>query len=95
MEIKEIGILQLILELDIINIFKNIDVSEKANHEKDVTIVNSDFLNGLKVAKAINVVINKIEEEGIGKAKINYRLRDAIFSRQRYWGGAFPYLLQR
>ena len=76
--------------LDIINIFKNIDVSEKANHEKDVTMVNSDFLNGLKTDQAKNVVINKIEEEGIGKGKINYRLRDAIFSRQRYWGEPFP-----
>ena len=76
--------------LDIINIFKNIDVSEKANDEKDVTIVNSDFLSGLKANEAINVAINKIEEEGIGKEKINYRLRDAIFSRQRYWGEPFP-----
>ena len=62
--------------LDIINIFKNVDVSEKANEEKDVTIVNSDFLSGLKVNKAINVNIDKIEEDGIGKGKINYRLRN-------------------
>ena len=70
--------------LDIINIFKNVDVS-KTNEDKDVTIVNSDFLSGLKVNKAINVAIDKIEEDGIGKGKINYRLRNAIFSRQRYW----------
>ena len=76
--------------LDIINIFENIDVSEKANQEKDVVIVNSGFLNGLKAKKAINLAINKIEEEGIGRAKTNYRLRDAIFSRQRYWGEPFP-----
>ena len=76
--------------LDIINIFENIDVSEKANEEKDVTIINSDFLNGLKAKTAINVAIHKIEEQGIGKAKTNYRLRDAIFSRQRYWGEPFP-----
>ena len=76
--------------LNIINIFKNIDVSEKANEDKDVIIVNSDFLSGLKVNKAINVAINKIEEDGIGRGKINYRLRDAIFSRQRYWGEPFP-----
>ena len=76
--------------LDIINIFENIDVSEKANQEKDVIIVNSGFLNGLKAKKAINLAINKIEEEGIGRAKTNYRLRDAIFSRQRYWGEPFP-----
>tara|TARA_E500000331_G_scaffold358397_1_gene424898 strand:- start:14263 stop:17031 length:2769 start_codon:yes stop_codon:yes gene_type:complete len=76
--------------LEIINIFENVDVSEKANEEKDVIIVSSDFLNGLKVKQAINVAIHKIEEEGIGKSKINYRLRDAIFSRQRYWGEPFP-----
>lgn len=76
--------------LEIINIFENIDVSEKANQEKNVIIVNSDFLNGLESKKAINVAIHKIEEEGIGRAKTNYRLRDAIFSRQRYWGEPFP-----
>ena len=76
--------------LEIINVFEDVDVSEKANEEKDVVIANSDFLNGLKVKKAINVAIHKIEEEGIGKGKINYRLRDAIFSRQRYWGEPFP-----
>ena len=76
--------------LEIINIFEDIDVSEKANEDKNVKIANSDFLNGLKVKKAINVAIHKIEEEGIGKGKINYRLRDAIFSRQRYWGEPFP-----
>ena len=69
--------------LEIINIFENIDVSEKANESKDVTITNSDFLNGIKATNAINVAINRIEEEGIGSAKTNYRLRDAIFSRQR------------
>ena len=76
--------------IDIINVFENIDVNEKANHEKDVIIENSDFLNGLKAKKAINVAINKIEEKGIGRARTNYRLRDAIFSRQRYWGEPFP-----
>ena len=76
--------------LEIINIFENIDVSEGSNEAKDVTITNSDFLNGMKATKAINVAINRIEEEGIGRAKTNYRLRDAIFSRQRYWGEPFP-----
>ena len=76
--------------LEIINIFEDVDVSEKANEDKNVKITNSDFLNGLKVKKAMNLAIYKIEEGGFGKGKINYRLRDAIFSRQRYWGEPFP-----
>jgi leucyl-tRNA synthetase len=76
--------------IDIINIFKSVDVSEKANEDKNVTITNSDFLNGLSAKKAINLAIYKIEECSFGKAKTNYRLRDAIFSRQRYWGEPFP-----
>jgi leucyl-tRNA synthetase len=76
--------------IEIINIFEGVDVSEKANEDKNVTIANSDFLNGLSVKKAMNLAIYKIEENGFGKAKINYRLRDAIFSRQRYWGEPFP-----
>ena len=76
--------------IDIINIFKSVDVSEKANEDKNVTITNSDFLNGLSAKKAMDLAICKIEEFGFGKGKINYRLRDAIFSRQRYWGEPFP-----
>ena len=76
--------------IEIINIFEGVDVSEKANEDKDVTIANSDFLNELSVKKAMNLAIYKIEENGFGKGKINYRLRDAIFSRQRYWGEPFP-----
>jgi len=76
--------------IQIINIFDGVDVSEKANEDKNVTISNSDFLNGLSVKKAMSLAIYKIEENGFGKGKINYRLRDAIFSRQRYWGEPFP-----
>jgi len=76
--------------LEIINIFEGVDVSEGANEDKNVKIANSDFLNGLTVKKAMNLAIFKIEEGGFGKGKINYRLRDAIFSRQRYWGEPFP-----
>ena len=76
--------------LEILNIFKEVDVSSSANEDKDVIITNSDFLNGLKAKKAIKLAINKIESGGYGKGKINYRLRDAIFSRQRYWGEPFP-----
>ncbi len=57
---------------------------------KDGILINSDFLNGLQVKKAIKAMNDRIEEMGIGKRKVNYRLRDAIFSRQRYWGEPFP-----
>ncbi len=76
--------------LEIINIFKGFDVSEKANTDKNVKIINSDFLNGLKVKNAMSLAIHKMEERGFGEGKTNYRLRDAIFSRQRYWGEPFP-----
>ena len=51
---------------------------------------NSDFLNGMVMRDAIEVVIDKLEEIGIGKRKVNYKMRDAAFSRQRYWGEPFP-----
>ena len=76
--------------IEIINIFEDIDVSENANEDKNVNIANSDFLNGLSVKKAMSLAVCKIEEGGFGKGKITYRLRDAIFSRQRYWGEPFP-----
>ena len=72
------------------NIFENVDISEAAYAEKEGTITNSDFLSGLPIKKAMSVAIAKIEEQGLGKGKTNYRLRDAIFSRQRYWGEPFP-----
>ena len=57
---------------------------------KDGILINSDFINGLEVKEAIEKTIERIETESIGKAKTNYRIRDAIFSRQRYWGEPFP-----
>lgn len=72
------------------NIFENVGISEAAYAEKEGTIANSDFLSGLPIKKAMAVAIAKIEEQGLGKGKTNYRLRDAIFSRQRYWGEPFP-----
>ena len=76
--------------IEIINIFDGVDISENANEEIDVFIANSDFLNGLPAKKAIQKAIEEIEKGGFGEGKINYRLRDAIFSRQRYWGEPFP-----
>ncbi|HSV11899.1 MAG TPA: class I tRNA ligase family protein, partial [Hanamia sp.] len=63
---------------------------KEANPTKDAILENSGFLNGMIMKDALPVAINKIEELGIGKRKVNYRMRDAGFSRQRYWGEPFP-----
>jgi leucyl-tRNA synthetase len=76
--------------IDIINIFEGVDISEEAYADKVGKIAHSDFLSGLEIKKAMKLAIHKIQEAGIGKGKILYRLRDAIFSRQRYWGEPFP-----
>ncbi|BAO54675.1 leucyl-tRNA synthetase [Nonlabens marinus S1-08] len=77
---------------EIKNIFKDVDVSEEAYVAKDDTkLTNSDFLNGMSYESgAMAAAIEKLEEVGAGKGKTNYRLRDAVFSRQRYWGEPFP-----
>jgi len=72
------------------NIFKNQDISEAAHPEKEGVICDSDFLNGLDVKAAMKKAISEIESRNLGKGKINYRLRDAVFSRQRFWGEPFP-----
>jgi leucyl-tRNA synthetase len=66
------------------------DISQGSYDAKDGILVNSGFINGMQVKEAISKVIRKINEMGIGKGTINFRLRDAIFSRQRYWGEPFP-----
>jgi len=77
-------------DIDIVNIFLNTDISEAAYEEKSGKLINSDFLDNLDVDKAIEVAIEEIEKRNIGNGKVNYRLRDAVFSRQRYWGEPFP-----
>jgi leucyl-tRNA synthetase len=78
-------------DIPIPNIFKDTDISKEAFAEKDNTLItNSDFLNDLPIKKAITKAIEVLEERELGTAKTNYRLRDAVFSRQRYWGEPFP-----
>ena len=76
--------------LPIIPLIEGCDVSEESFDAKEGKMINSGFLNGLDVKEAIPAAIDYVEKQGIGHRKVNYRLRDAIFSRQRYWGEPFP-----
>jgi len=76
--------------LPIVPVMKDIDISEQAVASKDSTMINSGFLNGLGYEAAITKATEFLEEKGLGKGKINFRLRDAIFARQRYWGEPVP-----
>ena len=76
--------------LPIIPLIEGADVSEQSLDAKEGIMCNSGFLNGLTVKEAIPAAIDYVEKNGIGHRKINYRIRDAIFSRQRYWGEPFP-----
>jgi len=76
--------------LPITNILGDAYNGDEANPTKDAVLSNSGFLNGMVMRDAIEVVINKLEKMGIGKRKVNFKMRDAAFSRQRYWGEPFP-----
>ena len=77
-------------DLPLIQVISGGNFPEESHEGKVGTMMNSDFLNGLDVKEATALIIAKIEEKEIGFGKIQYRLRDAIFSRQRYWGEPFP-----
>ena len=77
-------------DLPVIPLIEGCDVSESSFDAKEGIMCNSGFLNGMTVKEAIPAAIDYVEQHGIGRRKVNYRLRDAIFSRQRYWGEPFP-----
>lgn len=77
-------------KLDIVEVVSGGNLEEGSYDAKEGQMINSDFINGLEVKEAISTVIARLEQMGIGTGRINFRLRDAIFSRQRYWGEPFP-----
>ena len=77
-------------KLPILEVVAGGDLSKESYDAKEGKLIHSDFLNGLEVKDAIKKAIAAIEEKGIGKGKTNFRLRDAIFGRQRYWGEPIP-----
>ena len=76
--------------LPIIPLIEGADVSEQSFDAKEGVMINSGFLNGMQVKDAIQAMKEHITNTGLGRVKVNYRLRDAVFSRQRYWGEPFP-----
>lgn len=76
--------------LPIVDVVEGSNIEEAANPSKDARMINSDFLNGFVAREAIGKAIAALEAKGMGKGKIQFRLRDAIFSRQRYWGEPVP-----
>ena len=80
--------------IPITNIIGSYYNGEEANPTKDAILENSDFLNGIVMHEAIEVAVNKIESSGVGESKVNYKMRDAGWSRQRYWGEPFPIIFK-
>jgi leucyl-tRNA synthetase len=76
--------------LPIIPISDAQNLDEEADPTKEGRYINSDFINGMTYEEAVPALIGKLEELGLGKAKVNFRMRDAIFGRQRYWGEPVP-----
>ncbi|MBL0105540.1 MAG: leucine--tRNA ligase [Bacteroidetes bacterium] len=76
--------------LPIVEVVAGGNIAEESYDAKEGKLINSDFLNGLDVKDAIKKTIGEIEKRGLGLGKVNYRLRDAIFGRQRYWGEPIP-----
>lgn len=76
--------------LPVVQIPESHDLHAESYDAKEGTVINSDFLNGLQVNEAMKKAIEQIEKKQVGKGKTNYRLRDAIFGRQRYWGEPIP-----
>lgn len=77
-------------DLPIIQVIEGGNIEEEAYEGKEGTIINSDFMNGKPVKEAMKICIARLEEKGIGTGKTTYRIRDAVFSRQRYWGEPVP-----
>ncbi len=76
--------------LDIIPVVEGGDIEKESYDAKEGKLINSDIINGMDVKEAIDFMFKEVENRGLGKRLVNYRLRDAIFSRQRYWGEPFP-----
>ncbi len=76
--------------LEIVPVVEGGNIEEASYDAKSGRMINSDFLTGMDVTEAIPLMFEEVERRGLGKKLINYRLRDAIFSRQRYWGEPFP-----
>ena len=81
--------------LPIVDVVEGSNIAEAANPSKDARMINSDFLNGVVAREAIGKAIAALEAKGLGKGKIQFRLRDAIFSRQRYWGEPVPIYFEK